>query len=110
MYSESANQPLFGEEAANVNQLGFEFRYTLPKLGVATFNYNFYKVSYSGNSNSVLAYDMLQGLSIGNNQIISFNLQQRIGQSLQINFNYEGRKSGSIPVIHVGRMEARYLF
>jgi hypothetical protein len=37
-------------------------------------------------------------------------LQQRIGQSLQINFNYEGRKSGSIPVIHVGRMEARYLF
>jgi hypothetical protein len=110
MFSESENKPSFGSEMATVNQLGFEFRYTLTKLGVATINYNIYDVSYAGNANTALAYDMLQGLSVGKNQIVSFTLQQRIGQNLQINFNYDGRKSGSLPIIHTGRMEARYLF
>lgn len=110
MFSESANKPSFGNELATVNQLGFEFRYTLAKLGVATLNYNNYKVSYTGNPNTALAYDMLQGLSVGSNQIVNLTLQQRIGQSLQINFNYEGRKSGNLPIIHTGKMEARYLF
>jgi hypothetical protein len=58
----------------------------------------------------VLAYDMLQGLSRGNNQLMNVQLQQRIGQNLQINITYEGRKSGEIPFIHTGKMEARYLF
>jgi hypothetical protein len=52
----------------------------------------------------------LQGLSKGNNQLFNLQIQQRIGQNLQINMSYEGRKSGEIPFIHSGKMEARYLF
>ena len=110
MHSQANNLPELGGEQALVNQVGTEWRFSKPKLGVLTINYNFYEVNYDGSLNSPLAYDMLQGLSIGNNQIWTLNLQQRIGQNLQINFNYEGRKSGEIPIIHVGKMEARYLF
>jgi hypothetical protein len=110
MHSQANNLSELGGEQALVNQVGTEWRFSKPKLGVLTINYNFYEVNYDGSLNSPLAYDMLQGLSIGNNQIWTLNLQQRIGQNLQINFNYEGRKSGEIPIIHVGKMEARYLF
>ncbi len=110
MHSQSNNRQDLGGEQALVNQAGTEVRYAMPKLGVLTISYNFYEVNFKGSINSPLAYDMLQGLSAGNNQLATFNLQQRIGQNLQINFNYEARKSGNIPIIHTGKMEARYLF
>ena len=72
--------------------------------------FSFYQIDYLGNAGSNLAYEMLQGLSNGNNQIWNLNIQQRLGQNLQVNFNYDGRISGSSNVIHIGRMEARYLF
>jgi len=49
-------------------------------------------------------------LSVGNNQLWGVNFQQRIGQNLQINISYDGRKSGIAPILHTGKMEARYLF
>lgn len=109
-YSESYNIPELGGEQSTIQQGGAELRYSFPKIGVVTMKYSLFEVQFNGNLNSPLAYDMLQGLSKGNNQILSFQWQQRIGQNLQINFNYEGRKSGEIPIIHTGKMEARYLF
>ncbi|MCG9879152.1 MAG: hypothetical protein MH472_01000 [Bacteroidia bacterium] len=109
-YIESFNIPELGGEQSKLQQGGVELRYSFPKIGVVTAKYSLFQVEFNGNLNSPLAYDMLQGLSKGNNQILSFQWQQRIGQNLQINFNYEGRKSGEIPIIHTGKMEARYLF
>ena len=110
MHTQATNLPMYGVGNAVIQQLGSELRYAKPKLGVLTLGYNYYEVAFEGNINTPLAYEMLQGLSAGNNQIWTINLQQRLGQNLQINFNYEGRKSGQIPIIHTGRMEARYLF
>ena len=54
---------------------------------------------------------MLQGLTTGRNQLWNINLQQRIGQNIQLNINYDGRVSGlSDTILHIGRMEARYIF
>ena len=107
---QSANLLELGGDASKVLEIGAELRYSFVKIGVLSFKYNHYQVNFKGNVNSPLAYDMLQGLSIGQNELWSLNLQQRIGQNLQINMSYEGRKSGLIPVIHTGKMEARYLF
>ena len=85
-------------------------RYSFVKLGVASFKYSYYEVDFDGRVNTPLAYEMLEGLSLGSNQLWTLTLQQRIGQNLQINLSYEGRKSGLVPVIHTGKMEARYLF
>ena len=109
-YQKSFNLPELGGEESAIQQAGLELRYSFIKIGVITAKYSFFDVQYAGNLNSVLAYDMLQGLSRGNNQLMNVQLQQRIGQNLQINITYEGRKSGEIPFIHTGKMEARYLF
>ncbi|MDZ4667001.1 MAG: hypothetical protein SGJ00_03865 [bacterium] len=107
---QSLNKAEYGGDKSEVNQVGTELRYSFVKIGVLTFKYSYYQVQFNGNINSPLAYDMLQGLSIGKNQLWSLSVQQRIGQNLQINLSYDGRKSGLIPVIHTGKMEARYLF
>ena len=106
----ATNLPELGGESSMVKQAGLEMRYSFIKIGVITSKFSFFDVEYAGNLNAPVAYDMLQGLSRGKNQLLSVQLQQRIGQNLQINMSYEGRKSGDIPFIHAGKMEARYLF
>jgi hypothetical protein len=109
-YQQSYNLPELGGEQSEVQQVGLEMRYSFIKIGVITAKYSFFDVQFDGHLNTPLAYDMLQGLSKGNNQLFNLQIQQRIGQNLQINMSYEGRKSGEIPFIHSGKMEARYLF
>ncbi|MDP1727867.1 MAG: hypothetical protein Q8M15_13865 [Bacteroidota bacterium] len=109
-YYTAQNLPELGNEKSHINEAGAELRYTFTKIGVLTFKYSYYEVGFTGSISSPLAYDMLQGLSAGNNQLWNISLQQRIGQNLQINVNYDGRKSGTVPVTHIGKMEARYLF
>ncbi|OYU96282.1 MAG: hypothetical protein CFE21_07730 [Bacteroidetes bacterium B1(2017)] len=107
---QSSNLPELGGDESKTNELGSEIRYSFIKMGVLTLKYTHYQVGFKGNVNSPLAYDMLQGLSIGKNQLWSINMQQRFGNNLQINISYEGRKSGSLAIIHTGKMEARYIF
>ena len=109
-YFDANNNYESNKDAAKVQELGAELRFSMSKIGVIQMKYSFYQIDYLGNSGSNLAYEMLQGLSNGNNQIWNLNIQQRLGQNLQINFNYDGRISGSSDAIHIGRMEARYLF
>ncbi len=109
-FFEANNNYELNKDAAKVQELGAEMRFSMSKIGVIQLKYSFYQIDYLGNAGSNLAYEMLQGLSNGNNQIWNLNIQQRLGQNLQINFNYDGRISGSSNTIHIGRMEARYLF
>lgn len=107
---EARNAGELGGDKSFVRQAGAEFRYSQSKVGVVTIKYNFYQVDYSGNLNTPVAYEMLQGLSKGENQLFNATLQQRIGQNLQLDFTYEARKAGLVPLIQTGRMEVRYLF
>ncbi|MFY8021235.1 MAG: hypothetical protein ACOVP1_08565 [Bacteroidia bacterium] len=109
-YFEAVNQYELNNEQARVQELGTELRFSLSKLGAIQVKYSFYQIDFTGNASGNLAYEMLQGLSNGNNQLWNINLQQRLGSNLQINFNYDGRISGNLNTIHIGRMEARYLF
>ncbi len=109
-YFEAFNNEQFGNEKSYVQEGGTEARFTLNKVGVLTFRYSLFGIKFNGNATSAVAYDMLQGLNTGTNQLWNINLQQRLGNNLQININYDGRKAEGIDVIHVGRMEARYLF
>lgn len=109
-YFEAFNKEIFGNEKSYIQEGGIEARFTLNNLGVLTFRYSLYNIKFNGNATSAVAYDMLQGLNTGANQLWNINLQQRLGNNLQININYDGRKAEGIDMIHVGRMEARYLF
>jgi hypothetical protein len=53
---------------------------------------------------------MMQGFVIGENQVWNISFQQRLSGNIQLSINYDGRKSADQNAIHIGRMEARYIF
>jgi hypothetical protein len=67
-------------------------------------------IKFDGDVNSTAAYEMLQGLSNGNNILIYLTFLHQISSSMQINFNYNGRSAQGKPMIHTGGVEVRYLF
>ena len=102
-------QPDSGPDS-KINQGLIEFRYTGWKNGFAEARLMFSQVNFTGLSNSAVAYEMLQGMTNGNNWNWNLQLQKRLNNNLILNISYEARKPGNLPIIHIGRMELRYLF
>ncbi len=110
-YFEANNAKEYGNQKGKTTEIGLEMRYNFTQIGALSAKYSLYEVEFNGEAGSNLGYDMLQGLTTGKNQVWNINLQQRIGQNIQINLNYDGRTSGiSDTILHTGRMEARYIF
>lgn len=68
------------------------------------------EIDFTGDENTPLGYDLLNALRPGTNISWSVNWQQRIMTGLQLNLSYDGRKSESTDVIHVGRVQVSALF
>lgn len=68
------------------------------------------EIDFTGDENTPLGYDLLNALRPGTNISWSINWQQRIMTGLQLNLSYDGRKSESTDVIHVGRVQVSALF
>lgn len=109
-YFEGNNIAELGKQKSNNTELGAEFRYSLVKQGVINAKLSSYQIKFNGDAQSQLGYDMLQGLAVGQNAVWNINYQQRLGNNLQITINYDGRSAETQRTIHIGRMEARYLF
>ncbi len=110
-YFEGKNNVEYGAQIGTNRELGGELRYNVSTTGVINGKYSLYKVSFSGdNLSSPVGYDMLNGFTVGQNAVWNINFQQRLGNNLQINLNYDGRKTAGGDIINIGRMEARYIF
>jgi hypothetical protein len=109
-YFEGKNRADLGKQSGTNQEAGAEVRYNVAKQGVLNGKYSLYKVAFDGDISSPLGYDMMQGLTSGDNMVWNVSYQQRLANNLQINISYDGRKSENQPIIHIGRMEARYLF
>ncbi len=70
----------------------------------------FANIHYTGQSNTALAFTMLEGLQDGRNFLWSLNLDRQLSRSVQLSLNYEGRKTGEGRVVHVGRAQVRAIF
>jgi len=109
-FTQAQNHYEQNSDAAVVHDFSSEARWAIPKSGTIFCKYSFINVTYDGNTSTVLAYEILQGLTNGKNQIWTMQWQHRIGSNIQINFIYDGRISANLPVVHIGKMEARYIF
>ena len=109
-YFEAANF-YNGTQTGTNREVGAEVRYNVGTTGAINGKYSLYQVIFNGeNISSPVGYDMLNGFTVGQNSVWNISFQQRIGSNLQINLTYDGRKSESANIVHVGRMEARYIF
>jgi len=98
-----------GEETVN-SRLGSELRYNLLKKGTFSTQVNFINNKFSGNNNTAIAYELLDGLQPGSNLTWSAGLQRTISNGIQLNFTYEGRKSNAVKTIHTGGLQVRAYF
>ena len=111
--SDKQNQEGSGETSTS-HAINTEIKYNILQSTsiLAKFTYNtinFGSRDSVPNTNSPVAYIMLDGLLPGKNFLWTLDLTKRLSNNLEFNIQYEGRKPGTSRSIHIGRASIRAL-
>jgi hypothetical protein len=68
------------------------------------------RIRYEGAARSPIGFAILNGLQAGDNILWAFSLDRQIARGLQLQFSYDGRKTGNNPVAHIGRAQVTAVF
>ena len=98
------------KEKSSQNKFGTSFTFNSEKGFSINGEYSYYNNIFSGNATSPVGFQMLQGLQNGKNGVWRLLLQKSITQYLDININYQGRKSETSNTIHIGSIQLRAYF
>lgn len=113
-YEQKKNNPLYGGETSASNAITAETKYNVLQNSSINARFTFNNISYTAPddkpANSTVSYIMLDGLLPGNNYLWSVDFTKRLMKSIELNFQYEGRKPGDAKTIHTGRAAIRALF
>jgi hypothetical protein len=121
LFSKNTSWEIFYELQSKKNQIGvFEillqnrfgtaFSYASTKKITLNGEVSFYQNKFEGNEFSAVGFQMLEGLQTGQNLTWRLLLQKNITQFLDINLNYQGRKSETSQAIHTGNVQLRAYF
>ena len=97
-------------EQLNQKRLGINFNFANTNKITLNGEYAFFDNSFSGNQLSPVAFQMLEGLQAGSNSTWRLLIQKNLTQYLDININYQGRKSDNTPTVHTGNVQVRAFF
>ena len=97
-------------ETLKMHVLGANFKFASKQSFSINANANLYFNEFEGNTNSPVAYQMLEGLQPGTNLTWLLGLQKRLTSFLDLNLNYSGRKSEDSKTIHTGNLQLRATF
>jgi hypothetical protein len=92
------------------NRFGTSFSYASEKKITMNGEFSLYQNKFEGDSQSAVAFQMLEGLQPGKNMTWRFLLQKNLTQFLDININYQGRKTETSQTIHSGNIQLRAYF
>jgi hypothetical protein len=67
-------------------------------------------VDFTGATNSPVGFAILNGLQRGENFLWNLNLNRQLSKNIQLSLSYEGRKTGTAGVVHVGRAQVAATF
>ena len=97
-------------EALLQNHFGTSFTYAGKNKLTMSGEISFYQNKFKGSEFSSVGFQMLEGLQSGQNLTWKLLLQKNLTQFLDINLNYQGRKSESNSTIHTGNVQLRAYF
>lgn len=97
-------------EELKQQQIGIEYFFLGKEKTQFNANFTAFFNDFQGNSNSPVAYQMLEGLQEGTNYTWSFLWNQKLNSFLNLNLNYRGRKSENSKVIHIGSIQLKAIF
>jgi hypothetical protein len=99
-----------GVEMVTIQKLGIDVVFNSTEKGSLQAEINFIRITYSGQSNTSLSFEMLEGLNNGNNFTWGATIQRTVAKNLQLNLIYNGRKPEEIRTIHSGGIQLRAFF
>ncbi len=108
-YKDKQNR-ILDMETLKMHVLGANFKYASKQSFSINANANLFFNEFEGNTNSPVAYQMLEGLQPGTNLTWLLGLQKRLTSFLDLNLNYLGRKSEDSKTIHTGSLQLRATF
>ncbi|QTD36858.1 hypothetical protein JL193_12070 [Polaribacter batillariae] len=97
-------------EVLHQQKFGLEYFFISSKKNQITANANVFLNNFKGNTNTPVAYQMLEGLQAGKNYTWNLLFSQKINSFLNLNLNYLGRKSENSKTIHTGSVQLRAIF
>lgn len=97
-------------EKAVLHDAGMEGRYNSARKGQVSGHFNLVNITYNAETNTSIAFEMLEGLKAGVNYTWGVSLQRNLGSGLQISVNYEGRQPAGLKAIHTGGAQVRAFF
>ena len=98
-----------GEKSVN-NSIILDGKYNVVSNTSLTTRFTYSQIKYNAVANSTISYIMLDGLLPGKNFLLTMDLTNRLTSFLEVNLQYEGRKSGTSGIVHTGRAQVRALF
>ncbi|MCO5269886.1 MAG: hypothetical protein M9897_13440 [Brumimicrobium sp.] len=109
-YEEKRNQASFGGERAFLSDIGVSIKWNQLDKGSLNGEFKFINIVYNGSQNNSVSYELLESLKSGKNFTWGIGYQRNIVKNLQVNIQYNGRKSENNRVIHTGGVEVRAFF
>jgi hypothetical protein len=108
-YQNKENQ-LTGLDKLLQSRFGTSFSYASDKRFTINGEISFYQNQFLGDASSPVAFQMLEGLQPGKNSTWRLLIQKNLTEFLDININYQGRKSETSQTIHTGNVQLRAYF
>jgi len=109
-YRYSRKENIQATEKSLSHTAGTEIDYTFTGKGNILVQGNYIYINYNADSNTSLAYEMLNGLKPGNNATWNVVLQRKLAGFLELNLMYNGRVSEKTNTIHTGSVQLRAYF
>ncbi len=109
-YSYKKNAPQFGGESSLLRDIGITTKVNQAKKGSFQGQVNYIQITFDGNANSPLGFELLEALKPGQNTVWSVGYQRSVSKNLQISIQYNGRKSAGNTAVHAGGMEVKAFF
>jgi hypothetical protein len=97
-------------ESLKQQKYGTSFTLSKNEKGAVNGEVNFFSNRFDGNSNTPVAYQMLEGLQAGKNFTWSLLAQKKLTKYLDLNLSYFGRKTESSKIIHTGTVQLKAYF
>lgn len=107
---QNKNNRLGALETLKQQRLGTSFTYSGQKQFTMNGEFSLYENEFIGQALSPVAFQMLEGLQPGKNTTWRLLVQKNLTQYLDVNVNYQGRKSETSQTIHTGNIQLRAYF
>ncbi len=108
-YATQQNNSILKEQSRRIS-FNMETSYNAAGSFSLTSKCSVIKNRYNASANNAIAYEMLDGLQIGNNYTWNFVFQRNFGSGIQLSIIYDGRASAAAPTINIGSVQARAFF